>query len=699
MGSPKAGTKQKDLQQLIDTWEELAEDPYFHEFIVVDEAGRVAISGSGTQPSVNSIDIEVIAPAAQVLAVKNAIFSLDAFLTQHDTGTNQYRTKWVKFLGLNTLSTELSNKVIDVDVLKVSQKQLNKLGSSALQYSQFSTLKRTVNNLINAIGTEKTRLEAAEKARQAAARTALNKREAARKQLLAKRKGRAERIVIPARHTGAAGAILPELLATDAGITRADYFIVRALSTINLGHGDGLYYDFLQIDRNPAKGTALDQFLKDFGANLKASEGFRSDQAAAIFSSRVTGRTRKILYIYGNAVRPSAGTGLITITQDPSDEQVDAINDPIRNLLDFEFAASEVIAERPNGTLAFTLFDAAGNLQNSAPENVVADHTVPAPYTRRLHGAISCLRCHGPVGIYQPVGNDVQKLTKSKYGSDILDDLSSKDAIDDAIDRLTGLYEGDLTKPLKRGTVDFGEAVFRATGGKKTQDACADIASIFGYYVYTDITPKMALAELGYKVSTEAEAVKLFRALVPPYPGVAGVTIKDPIVSALRAGISIKRYQWELIYFDVAFRAMLVSGSPEIKAELLSGLPNGSKIMKGIQLRSKFHLELLDLLKRGKKVNPQQLPRELLDKLQRIQRRSPVRVPHRSQQGGLRPFSNIPRRSSVEPKTTPKTTPKPTPIKPRTSSPTAIVQTPVQTSQPQRPQQPAKPVNRGDPFF
>jgi len=345
--------------------------------------------------------------------------------------------------------------------------------------------------------------------------------------------------------------MLQGLLQSNAPVIRYDYFISKSLQTLN----GGIYYDLLGIERNPTKGTALDAFFTKFGYDPKEVAKLRADQRVAMFKSRVTGRPRRADFFRGQGVRPDSGTGLGTITYDPSEEQIAAENDPIRNLLEFKFAASEVIVERANGMHAFGLFNDKGDLQDSAPDNVVKDHTIPSPHPARLQSAISCIRCHGPFDGWQPAQNDVRLMLNGYLN--IFDDLANKNnSVPDVLDRLAGLYAGDLTKTLRRGRDDYSDAVYIATGGQSVPEASAGLSGIFIDYHYTDVDAAIAVRELGYNVPTEKAVYYLNNILPPVTKDVTGIVPEDPIIGALKVGLRVQRYQWESVYADAALRAM-----------------------------------------------------------------------------------------------------------------------------------------------
>lgn len=344
--------------------------------------------------------------------------------------------------------------------------------------------------------------------------------------------------------------ILQGLTQSNAAIVRYDYFITKALSTV-----DGMYYKFAGISANPKNGkTAQSAFLASVGASETLVASLRSDQRAAMFRSNVTGKPRRIDAFQGVGVRPGSGTGLITITHDVDDDNVDPRSDPIRNLIDFKDDAREVIAEKPNGLHIFALFDGNGRLQLYAPDSVVKDHTVPVPHTARLQPAISCIRCHGPHDGYQPFSNDVQKMLSGLL--DVFGDLNSSQTIPDTLDRLAGLYAGDLGRPLRRGRDDYSSAVFLATNGMDVPSTSAAVANIYGNYNYQLVDATTACFELGYQVP-HSQAVGYLNQLLPPLQQDAvGISPEDPIIGALKAGLEVNRYQWEQVYADAAFRSL-----------------------------------------------------------------------------------------------------------------------------------------------
>ena len=616
-----------DLQNLIDTYEELAFDPYFHEFVevldVVDDSREVAVDAL----KVFLADADKVNSVSQALTnVLDAIKALEDFLGKNspDKETEQ---KWRDALKLAKLREDLAkfprlNATGLQEFIAIADKRIASEAQSVEFAAKLKALRDSVDALLKApvprqnakvilvgdlriarLQEELSRnrgfdvaflqqfVKDADKAiaaakdeviakdlkslRDAVDRLAQDGGDIAKVEVKSRRSGQGalgvnEEIPIPARHAGEAFEILTELVQSDASIVRADYFIIRAYASIDIGHGAGLIYQFYNVKAGLNGLTDFDQLLLDLGVSLEEIAKQRSDANAAMFYSGVTGRTRKVIAVPSLSIAPTRGTGLIVYTQDPSDEQVAAANEPVRNLIAFTFAAQEFIYEGKNGLLRWDLFNAAGLRQNSAPDNVVVDSKCPNPYTKRLYSGTSCLRCHGPNGGHMSVANDIRRLTAG--GIDILDDLASGAGLQDQIDRLVGQYNYDFEKPLQRSRDDFGEATFRATAGVRvgnsiktfqgmTVAVLADaVSKVHLDYAYRNVTPKIALSELGYVVEDDGKALELLRQVAADFPpDEFGITILDPTISAIKLGIPVPRTLYENVYFDLALRSVLTA--------------------------------------------------------------------------------------------------------------------------------------------
>ena len=368
-------------------------------------------------------------------------------------------------------------------------------------------------------------------------------------------------------------------------IVRYDYFLYRVLSTLN----GGLYYEFRGIVPAPEGSgiSDIDNFLRTFaGVTELDIAKLRSDKKVAMFRSQITGRQRAVVLFSGPQAPININQGLIAITQDGSDGDVDPAADPLLNLIKAKFVAVEVFVEMPNGQIAYSLFAgdfdgdgkydpkvkngagvAEGSLQRSAPDNVAKDHTVPIPHTARLQPAISCIRCHitkrdgKEVDGWISLPNDVQRMLKDKL--DVFGEASDKSPDLDTLFRLAGLYAGDLSKPIIRARDDLAEATTRITG-----EVDGDVEGVvtklhnrigehYNKYYYDLVTPQIACQELGFKTPDDKTAVKALQELLGALPpDKIGISPEDPRLGALKVGIGINRLQWEQVYADAALRSI-----------------------------------------------------------------------------------------------------------------------------------------------
>lgn len=378
-------------------------------------------------------------------------------------------------------------------------------------------------------------------------------------------------------HVGVEGQKLAEICQTAVPVVRADWFQRKVLTSLD----GGLYPEFRGIGKAPQGSglSDLDNFLRVFtGTTLEDVQRLRSDQKASMLKSRVTGKPRSVVIFGGIQGRVGVNQGLVALTHDPADGDAnDPKSDPILNLLDAKYKAIEVIAELPQGLHAFALFSGddgdgvfdpkkkEGEFQRSAPDDVVRDHTIPSPHTARLEGALGCLRCHATTldGAeaqgWMPIRNDVQTLLKSRL--DVFGSRADGFPNQDTIDRLAGLFSGDLRKPLQRGRDDLSEAVLRLT--LETDDEKSGvvtrvhsrIARTHAELVYDDVTAQKALGELGFASADDVAATAILVKLLPPLPkDEIGVSVEDGRIGALKAGLAISRAQFEAVYPFMATR-------------------------------------------------------------------------------------------------------------------------------------------------
>ncbi len=360
-------------------------------------------------------------------------------------------------------------------------------------------------------------------------------------------------------HVGQAWDALAALTRTEGPIIDYRYFIWRSMHAIQDKEKPlfatvfgGLYYDLAGIPTG--KKNDLEELLKTLGVGdgkdfRKIFDDLRSDQRAAMFRSNVTGRMRLIELFKTLAGREVQG--IFALTSDFGVADIDTDQSPIGNLLKVNgIKAHEAIWEKPNGLHGFVLYNGQFKRQDSAPDDVVHDFQQKPPHSSRLQPAFSCIRCHGKEDGWLPVHNDVKTMLSSRK-IDIFGDLTAKNQ-QDAIDRIVGLYTGSFDNIFRRGRDDYALNILNVTGPWKNRDqllivktTAIHMEKIIEEYYYKQVDAQQAMAEIGYDVD-EKNAAIAFSAYVLKLTN--NIVLEDPRVAALRIGISINRWEWDLIY-------------------------------------------------------------------------------------------------------------------------------------------------------
>lgn len=390
----------------------------------------------------------------------------------------------------------------------------------------------------------------------------------------------------PGIHAGGAGPL--QLLSTftklNLPIVRLDWFIATAWSDLEIDGVVGKYSLLAGIGKGQDGQTDFDAFMESIGADPKAVRRLRSDQRTVMISG-VTGKWRTVEAFFGLGVRPEDGGQLVTITHDLVDAEKNAKRHPLLNLLEFEDQAREIIAAKRNGLHLFVLTNGQGALQKEAPPDVAAWPASPH-VTKRLTSGISCVECHGPGGGYNPVENYVRELSKGgvfPYG-----DFSSKEDARDVLDRLRGLYDGDLTIPLRVAANGYAGAVDRATsgvfGGKTVETASVELLRIYSSY-FGKVTGESVLRDLGY--IAEPKAVKAaIRDIIPPSVD------EDGRIAALRLGLPLKRSDIHEIFFEIALRDVLKPSKVQVGVPIPKVEGGRERFNKTSQLTERQQQEL-----------------------------------------------------------------------------------------------------------
>ena len=381
---------------------------------------------------------------------------------------------------------------------------------------------------------------------------------------------------------------LEQLTGSLAPVVESRLFTFRVLSTIKDKNPvfqavySGLYYEFAAIrkakDLGKKAGVTDEDVLfekvglGDIDRGLTAAvlfERLRSDRRTVMQESLVTKKKRRVDLF---PILTDVG-GVLLITHDINDDDVDIGTDPIKNLAVFIDRAREDIFTLQNGLHGFALFDGNGALQDQAPDTVVRDHEIPAPNTNRLAGAISCIRCHNKFGDdgLRPLRNDVLTLLRAykDRNLDIFGDVSKENlnrAIPDTLDRLARQYTWNPEETLSVARRNYIKAILLATGPwEADKGAQVDIAKFTGLayeslwqtFWYDSVDARIALIDMGYGGVAGKDATDLFKKLLPPDTGsqVGPIIPEDPLVIAIAAGLKIHRADWGLIFSNVMARA------------------------------------------------------------------------------------------------------------------------------------------------
>lgn len=353
-------------------------------------------------------------------------------------------------------------------------------------------------------------------------------------------------------------------------IMRADWFMFIVSST--LAEENGRYYEFRRIQDSQGGKTAEQLWLETQGVNYEVIKNLRSDQRIAKWRSNITGKPRAVEYFFTTAARPSVGPVGVALTRDYFVGKVDSAAHTLRNLLNYKFDGTEAMGFLPNGMMSFVLFEGNGALTRSAPDKLVSDRTVPSPHQTLLQAPISCYRCHGTTDMWMEATNDIYALSKGKFGLNVFDDQSSNTDPLDTMDRLVGLYAGEMDEFLTSVRNTHAKATFILTNGMQIPDVAKKIGEVYGSYRYNAVTPQVACLELGWVVSEE-DAVAHLNLVLPVLPkNRNGIHTESVVIGTLRAWtpqrpLFVNRDDWEQEYADAMLRvqtqAVRMQASPQ----------------------------------------------------------------------------------------------------------------------------------------
>jgi hypothetical protein len=309
----------------------------------------------------------------------------------------------------------------------------------------------------------------------------------------------------------------------------------------------GSYYAFRGLV--PGK-TKLADYLAERGVPLERIRQHNSFNRLVTIS-KVTGKARGIEMYESSDVPPSEGPSIVVVTQDIFDDQTDPGFDAFLSLRNSKSQGQESLAKLRNGAIECTLWNGDGILVSEAPPNLVRDSLIPEPFTDRLQPMISCIRCHGPNGLWQPATNQVKQLLDGRLrvlgDVTINNDQKQFEAIRQ-IQFLYGARQSQLDKVLGDARDSFDTFTF-VTGGLTAKDVCEAMTLAYNNYEYKYLDAASACDELG--VDPDGDPIAVLTKILPaPNQGnliatdariALLLTPADPMVKWL---VEEKRWDW-----------------------------------------------------------------------------------------------------------------------------------------------------------
>lgn len=254
-------------------------------------------------------------------------------------------------------------------------------------------------------------------------------------------------------------------------VVRADWFFNQTAAAVDRTPS---YYDFLGIKDEKT-------FQQAIGADVKAAEAFGAELREAVAISGVTLQARAI------ARHPTLGGGYwrsfdFVLAKDKKN--------PLRILgkeIERQYDATEQYGHLPNGLWATGLFDRAGKVQATAPDNIASD-SASKSNDRRVHVNVSCIRCHVNGGM-QDIDGWVRNLLTPPL------ELRSPDY--DRVRELRRQYARKLEPAVAKDRLIFEEAVKEITGGMTSKQFAAAYGEYWERYEDARIGLAEAAADLG----------------------------------------------------------------------------------------------------------------------------------------------------------------------------------------------------------
>lgn len=333
-------------------------------------------------------------------------------------------------------------------------------------------------------------------------------------------------------------------------VFRVDQFAWKCLSQVD----GGIYYEL----RGLAVGkSTLKEYLASRGFDYnRALKNNTIDQTVTV--SQVTSEDRIIQFGRSENGRPAESTGIVAITKDVKRGRNDPDKNAFQSLLnDDQKYFYEVIVQNAAGQQEFTLFDENQMLLAAADPEVATDTTVPSPFPRTLHGAISCINCHG--------GSEGMKAFTPRFSvqvpgsTRIVADISKRDqfATAQAINSRYHASEQQLKALLESERFSLARQYdyLRTVNGEHGyQLACEATTAVVNRYKNSFVSPEQFAADLGLTAPKGGTIMDALKSAIPYTPGVA--TGSAGILNQLRDGHEITRADADFIYPEAMAMAL-----------------------------------------------------------------------------------------------------------------------------------------------
>lgn len=310
---------------------------------------------------------------------------------------------------------------------------------------------------------------------------------------------------------------LRALTGSAAGLLRADWWLATCCRP-------EAYHELANIPKT------LGEYFAARGIDPKKAGDLQAVLAANLHRSAITDRPRRVTHLLGPR-------GSVYATIDAA--VTTAVNDPFRNPTSaVKFDAGEYIGVRPNGLHDYALYAASGARQNAVPAGIATDFSVHPPV--EVVPMLSCVRCHNPDEASEQNGLRAFSDTQREL---LRDPRIDKFAVFTDQAEVESLYERQerLQRQAARDRDDYAEAVDLATGLTPHKAATA-LAECFASYAQADVTPELALFELG--IEPGAEAAETVRTRL--------AAARDVAIVILGTGRPVQRQQWELAFGEAA---------------------------------------------------------------------------------------------------------------------------------------------------